>query len=600
MGSYNNFQTDTKKYKNGLFDIYKKPKNNNNINQQLSKGERLREGFKRWTSFYRANPHRFAEEYLGITLHLFQKILVYLSFHIDYLMYLAARGQGKSYLIAVICCIRCILYPQTKIIVASGTKGQAKLIITEKIAKDLVINYPNLAREIKEIKTSANEIVVIFQNGSTITAVTSTDSSRGYRGNILILDEFRLIKEENLKNVLRPFLTVIRQPPYLKKPEYAHLKESNKEIYISSAWYKSHWIWKKFIAFAKKMAKAKEKFNYFACGLPYQLSMHHGLLDEKRVQEIKSEEDMDEISWLMEMECMFFGESENAWFKLDSIQDCRSLIKPFYPQTTEQFLETKDKRKKSNKQDGEIRIIGVDVALMNSTKEENDNTIYTFVRLLPKGEEYDRQVSYIESISGAHPTTQAIKLKQMFYDLECDYVAMDTTGNGMSLYDECTKVLYDEERDVEYPAWCSMNDEKMESRAYDKNALPIIYSIKATTQINHEMAMLLKSAFEKKKIKLLINDIQGKEYLIEKHDYMKKGTVEKINMLKPYTQTTLLINEMVNLEYTAESGYVKVKEVGRNRKDRYSSLAYANYYAKILELKLKKKYKASAKDYALW
>lgn len=480
------------------------------------------------------------------------------------------------------------------------TKGQAKLVITEKIAKDL-INYPNLAREIKEIKTSANEIVVIFQNGSTITAVTSNDNARGYRGNILILDEFRLIKEDILKKVLRPFLTVVRQPPYLKKSEYSHLKESNKEIYISSAWYKSHWIWKKFRAFAKKMAKDKDKFNYFACGLPYQLSMLHGLLDEKRVKEIKSEEDMDEISWLMEMECMFFGESENAWFKLESIQDCRKLIKPFYPQTTEQFLQDKDKRKKSTKQNGEIRVVGVDVALMEDrAKEDNDNTIYTFVRLLPKGEEYERQVSYIESINGAHPTIQAIKLKQMFYDLECDYVAMDTTGNGMSLYDECTKVLYDEERDVEYPAWCSMNDEKMESRAFDKSALPIIYSIKATKQINHEMAMLLKSSFEKKKIKLLINDIQGKEYLIEKQDYMKKSPTDKVNMLKPYTQTTLLVNEMVNLEYAAEGGYVSVKEVGRNRKDRYSSLGYANYYARILELKLKKKRKVEARDYALW
>lgn len=120
MASYKNFRSEVKKYTNGIHDIYKKPKNNNNINQQLGKEGRLREGFKCWTSFYRANPHRFADEYLGIGLHLFQKILVYLCFHVDYLMYLASRGQGKSWLIAVICCVRCILYPQTKIIVASG------------------------------------------------------------------------------------------------------------------------------------------------------------------------------------------------------------------------------------------------------------------------------------------------------------------------------------------------------------------------------------------------------------------------------------------------------------------------------------------------
>lgn len=43
--------------------------------------------------FYRANPHRFVEEVLGITLRLFQKILLFAMMHNNYIMYLAARGQ---------------------------------------------------------------------------------------------------------------------------------------------------------------------------------------------------------------------------------------------------------------------------------------------------------------------------------------------------------------------------------------------------------------------------------------------------------------------------------------------------------------------------
>ena len=43
--------------------------------------------------FYRANPHRFAEEVLGITLKLFQKILLFAMMHNNYIMYLAARGH---------------------------------------------------------------------------------------------------------------------------------------------------------------------------------------------------------------------------------------------------------------------------------------------------------------------------------------------------------------------------------------------------------------------------------------------------------------------------------------------------------------------------
>ena len=84
----------------------------------------------------------------------------------------------KSYIIAIYCVIRAILFPQSNIVLSSGTKGQARLIITEKIFA-LKNNSPNVAREISEFKTGANECYVAFKNGSKITAVTSGDSARG-------------------------------------------------------------------------------------------------------------------------------------------------------------------------------------------------------------------------------------------------------------------------------------------------------------------------------------------------------------------------------------------------------------------------------------
>lgn len=581
MASYKNF----KRKSDSKYDIYNKPRHTDNSNEVLSKDQKLRKGFKVWTAFYRKNIHRFIGDYFGVHLFLFQKILIFMMSRVSFFMYLAARGQGKSFIIALFCCAQCVLYPNTKIILASGTKGQARLIITQKIAKELILNYPNLAREIKEVKTGVNECLVIFQNGSTIEAVTSTDNARGYRGNILILDEFRLIKEENLTKVLRPFLNVNRQPPYLKNPKYSHLVEENKEIYISSCWYKNHWIWDRFKSFRNSMLRGK---SYFVCAFPYQLSVFHGLLSKKRVEEMMTEDDFDPISWMMEMECLFFGESENAFFKLDDIQKCRLLVKPFYPLSDVEYFETLDKKRKSNKQHGEIRLIGVDVAMMGG--ENNDNTVFTLMRLLPDGDKYSRQVAYIETMEGKHSEVQAIRLKQLYYDFECDYVVMDTMGNGMSLYDDCARILYDEKRDIEYPAWCAMNNEDMKKRALDSNALPIIYSIKvAKAELNHKIAMGLRSDLEKKNIKLLIDEIDARGRLSETRGFLSKTPEEQAKLLRPFLQTTALTNEMVNLEYEINSGFVKIKEVGKNRKDRYSSLAYANYYARILEAKIKKK-----------
>ena len=90
MASYNNFQVNRNKSFKGI-DIFKRGRNFS----KKSKSERMMEGIARWASFYRANPHRFAKDYLGINLKLFQCILLYMMMHNYYFMYLASRGQGK-------------------------------------------------------------------------------------------------------------------------------------------------------------------------------------------------------------------------------------------------------------------------------------------------------------------------------------------------------------------------------------------------------------------------------------------------------------------------------------------------------------------------
>lgn len=181
--------------------------------------------------------HRFATDYLQFPLFGFQMILLYMMNINNFFYWTASRGLGKSYLTAIYACCRCILYPATKIVIASGTKNQSKLLISQKIEKELMHTSPNLRREIAYIKVGANDALVKFKNGSTIEAVASTDSSRGYRANILILDECRLISQHILKSVLTPFLSVVRRPKFYDKPEYKNYPlEENKELYLTSAW----------------------------------------------------------------------------------------------------------------------------------------------------------------------------------------------------------------------------------------------------------------------------------------------------------------------------------------------------------------------------
>lgn len=266
-------------------------KNFNKDSDNLAKSKKLMEGIGIWGSWYKRFPHLFVRDYLGVTLKPFQKILIYYMAHYNYFMYIASRGQGKSFLTAIFCCVRCILYPETKVIISAGKKGQAKEII-EKI-DDLKNKSPNLSREINYINTGSNDPKCEFHNGSWIKIVASNDNARSKRANLLIADEFRMINLEVVNKVLRKFLTAPRQPKYLEKPEYAHLLERNKEIYLSSAWFCHHWSWEKVQAFFKAMVKGKE---YFLCSLPYQLAIKEGLLDRQQVKDEMSESDFDELS----------------------------------------------------------------------------------------------------------------------------------------------------------------------------------------------------------------------------------------------------------------------------------------------------------------
>lgn len=135
--------------------------------------------------YYRANPHRFVEDVLGIKLRLFQKILLVMMFYNNYFMYIASRGQGKSWLSAVFCVTRCILYPHTQIVCSSGTKGQANIVLL-KIQDDLMKKSSILASEIERCSIGQNDAAIYFKNGSWIKTAVASDNSRGMRANILI------------------------------------------------------------------------------------------------------------------------------------------------------------------------------------------------------------------------------------------------------------------------------------------------------------------------------------------------------------------------------------------------------------------------------
>ena len=123
------------------------------------------------------------------------------------------------------------------------------------------------------------------------------------RANILVCDEFRMIDKDTIDTVLRKFMTASRETGYSHKKKYKHLKERNKEIYLSSAYFKSHWSYEKVRDYARNMLDDTKR--YFTCSLPYQLSINEGLLDEGQVADEMSESGFSDIKWSINISVLF-------------------------------------------------------------------------------------------------------------------------------------------------------------------------------------------------------------------------------------------------------------------------------------------------------
>jgi hypothetical protein len=215
-------------------------------------------------------------------------------------LWIAARGMGKSFLIAIFAVGRCILYPGTKVVITSGTRSQS-LNILEKIQMELMPVSPNLRNEIDLDKTkfSGQDAKILFKNTSYIKVVTASDNARSNRANILIVDEFRMVKKDTIDTVLKKFLTSRRMPPYReltepqRKAEYA--KEPNKSCFLSSAYFRDHWSYNKMRDTFKMMLDDTK--TDFVCGFPYELSIQEGLLFPEDVESDMLETDFNEIKW---------------------------------------------------------------------------------------------------------------------------------------------------------------------------------------------------------------------------------------------------------------------------------------------------------------
>ena len=528
---------------------------------------------------------------------LFQKILLVMMNVSRIIAFIASRGAGKTFLSAVFCVIRCILWPGTKIAIASGTRGQS-LAVLEKILLELVPKSPELSAEIDWKKTKVNNTqgIICFENSSYIKVVTASDSSRSNRANLLLLDEARLIPKSIIDTILRKFLTQQRMPGYEelspaeRKAERA--KEKNRTLYLTSAYWSDHWLYTRCRDICKYMLD--DNNAQFVCGIPYQLPVHEGIITPDSILDELAESDFNEITFLMEYCAIFYGIGNDAFFDFESVAKNRRIKYPMLADRLAVKVGNDPLVKIPPKQHGEYRILSADIALMSSKKHNNDATAIFINQMMPtKSGRYTNNIVYADTMEGRRTEEQALVIRRLFDEYNCDYIVLDTNGVGLGVYDALAREIADPDTGELYPALSCINDKTMADRCTAPGADKVIWSIKASAQFNSDCAVLLRDGFKSGRIRLLVNEYDADQLLGELKKYNSLTPPEKTQLKMPYIHTTMLIDELVKLQHDESGGKVKVFERSGMRKDRYSSLSYNYYVATQLENKITRRYTSS-------
>lgn len=542
-------------------------------------------------AYYRANPHRFAEDFIpGLKLRIFQKILLWAMFFNDNFYYVASRGQGKTYLVALFCVIRCILYPGTKVKVASYTFKQAKEVVL-KITDDFMHKSSLITAEIEKFSNGQNDCYIFFRNGSWIRVCVAGESARGGRSNIIIIDESRMVEQKIVDTILVPMNADPRQPGYLNKPKYSHMQEMNKVFFMSSAYFASSEMFEKVKAYVANMLDPR--FNYFVCDLPYQLSIKEGLLMRQQIENEMSEQTFSDISFMMEREGLFYGSSEDAIFDFKTLNERRVLQDGLHNLDFYRSNGTKI----PDKQKGELRILSVDIALLASKKHDNDASALIVHSAIPTpSHNYMDNVVYMETHEGLVTEELGLMVMRFYYQYDCDYIALDANGIGQSILDYLMADRFDPMYGQAYAALDCINNPELSERCKVKGAPKVIYAIKANSRSNNDMCLALRAGFQNGYINLLANDSNIEDKLSKIRGYSKLTDVQKAKLKLPYVQTSFLIDELINLSHDTSNGLIKIKEKSGMRKDRYSSLQYGYYVIQELSKKLKPKKNTSNYD----
>ena len=520
----------------------------------------------------------------GLKFYFYQRVFLRAAMRYKYVYFVFPRAYSKSFLSVLVLMIRCILYPRAKLFVTSGGKEQAAGIIKEKV-DELCSLVPALNRELDRrpgrTRTSKDYCIFMFKNGSYFDNIAATEKSRGKRRHGGLVEECVGVDGKILSEVIIPTMNVSRLcMDGTMQPEEILNKS---QIFVTTAGWKGTFAYDKLIQFLVWMITEPEKA--FIMGGTWRIPVLVKLLDRTFLQDLQRDGTYNEASFDREYESKWSGTAENAFFNGETFDNHRILKQPEYEHSGRSSVHS-------------YYILSVDVG------RKGCDSVVCVWKVTPQsmGPAIKSLVN-IYTISDAHFEDQAKKLKTLYYKYKARRLVIDANGLGIGLVDYMVKPQDNLETGEHFPDFGvyggTQEDAQEEYKKYRTNETEedAMYLIKASAPINSEAHANAQTQLNAGKVKLLIDERIAKVKLLETTAGKKMTPEKRAEYLKPFTLTSILKEEMMNLREENEGINIILKQANKGiKKDKFSAFEYGLYYIKIEEESKKKKKKFKVSD----
>ena len=309
------------------------------------------------------------------------------------------------------------------------------------------------------------------------------------------------------------------------------------------------------------------------------------LLRKSFIEELKLDGTYNDSSFAREYEAEWSGDAENAFFSAEKFDKHRVLLQPEY--------EYSGRSSKSA-----YYVLGVDVGRIGCTTEVCVEKVTPQIQ----GSALKTLVN-IYTYDAEDFEVQAINLKKLYYKYKARIIALDANGLGIGLGDFMTRSQIDPETGDELPPFGveggTSEDaiepyKKIKGTGVENDAL---YLIKANAPINTEAHTYVQTQLASGKIKFLIDENQAKVKLMSTKAGQNMDNDKRAEQLKPFTLTTILREQMLNLVEENEGVNIILKQSSKGiKKDKFSAFEYGLYYIKQEEDRKKKRKKRNISE----